>query len=289
VLFGQIPRPRSLRGDVPKDLERVTMKLLERDLPARYATAEDALHDLLACTDSSKAVREALIAVLAERFQTEAPVRQSLLRQRSSGNAMTPPQAVTPFSPTIASGDPVHAAPSLGAVMNAPTGTLERRLPGRGRGMKLVLVGVVTAISAIVAFAIVSAVRSKPAVIADAGSPASTPLPVADAPAPPPPEAAPPDAAPPADAVVAQVPPDAKKDAPPINVAQKKYGKLHVVTYGSICTVYVDGVKKGESPHTFDKLLVGRRTVRLLNTDAGIDHQTSVTIVENQTTELKYP
>src|ERR1051326_61813 len=45
VLFGQIPRPRSLRGDVPKDLERVAMKLLERDLPARYATAEEAIAD----------------------------------------------------------------------------------------------------------------------------------------------------------------------------------------------------------------------------------------------------
>ena len=38
VLFGQIPRPRAMRPDVPKDLERVAMKLLERDLPARYAT-----------------------------------------------------------------------------------------------------------------------------------------------------------------------------------------------------------------------------------------------------------
>ncbi|MGE5183784.1 MAG: serine/threonine-protein kinase, partial [Acidobacteriota bacterium] len=46
VLFGQIPRPRSLRPDVPKDLERVVMKLLERDLPARYATAELAIADL---------------------------------------------------------------------------------------------------------------------------------------------------------------------------------------------------------------------------------------------------
>ena len=26
------------------------MKLLERDLPARYATAEEAIHDLLECT-----------------------------------------------------------------------------------------------------------------------------------------------------------------------------------------------------------------------------------------------
>src|SRR4029453_4442038 len=61
VLFGQIPRPRSLRGDIPKDLERVTMKLLERELPARYATGEDALTDLLECNDAPKRGREALI------------------------------------------------------------------------------------------------------------------------------------------------------------------------------------------------------------------------------------
>src|SRR5689334_4512381 len=75
VLFGQIPRPRSLRADVPKDVERVAMKLLERDLPARYATAEDAIADLLECSDAPKAGREALVAVLAERFPGEAPVR----------------------------------------------------------------------------------------------------------------------------------------------------------------------------------------------------------------------
>src|SRR6185295_9884127 len=80
VLFGQIPRPRSLRGDVPKDLERVAMKLLERDLPMRYATAEDAVRELLECADAPRAGREVLVAALAERFPQEAPVRQSALR-----------------------------------------------------------------------------------------------------------------------------------------------------------------------------------------------------------------
>src|SRR6185503_11751837 len=68
VLFGQIPRPRSLRSDVPKDVERVAMKLLERDLPARYATAEQAIADLLACADAPRDGREALVTTLAERF-----------------------------------------------------------------------------------------------------------------------------------------------------------------------------------------------------------------------------
>src|SRR4029453_13658209 len=59
VLFGQSPRPRPPRPapqppDIPVDLEHVTMKLLERDLPARYATAEDAIEDLLNCADAPR-------------------------------------------------------------------------------------------------------------------------------------------------------------------------------------------------------------------------------------------
>lgn len=72
VLFGQIPRPRSIRGDIPKDLERVVMKLLERDLPARYRTAELAIHDLLECADAPRNGREGLINLLAERFPNDA-------------------------------------------------------------------------------------------------------------------------------------------------------------------------------------------------------------------------
>jgi serine/threonine protein kinase len=38
VLFSPIPRPRQQRADVPKDLDRICMKMLERELSARYAT-----------------------------------------------------------------------------------------------------------------------------------------------------------------------------------------------------------------------------------------------------------
>ncbi|MBC7975913.1 MAG: serine/threonine protein kinase, partial [Myxococcales bacterium] len=68
VLFGQIPRPRSVRADVPKDLERVTMRLLEREAPARYASAEEALDDLMSCHAAPRNGRELLTALLAERF-----------------------------------------------------------------------------------------------------------------------------------------------------------------------------------------------------------------------------
>jgi len=46
-----------------QDLERVVMKLLERDLSARYATAEAAVTELLDCTDAPKNGREALTRI----------------------------------------------------------------------------------------------------------------------------------------------------------------------------------------------------------------------------------
>jgi hypothetical protein len=143
VLFGQVPRPRSLRGDVPKDVERVTMKLLERELPARYATAEDAIRELLECGAAPKDGRELLKRALAERFPQQAPVRHSVVRSRAGqtppGAAAQAPHTPTPVAPgaalgqahsTIADGQVgrPHAAaamPSLGALRGAQTATLQ--------------------------------------------------------------------------------------------------------------------------------------------------------------------
>jgi serine/threonine protein kinase len=75
VLFDPIARPRSLRPEVPKDLERVAMKLLERDLSARYADANAAIEALLACADAANSGREALATILVERFQN-APAKK---------------------------------------------------------------------------------------------------------------------------------------------------------------------------------------------------------------------
>src|ERR1700733_10443345 len=159
VLFGQIPRPRSLRPEIPKDLERVVMKLLEKDLPQRYATAEDAINDLFECADAPKSGRETLTRALVERFPQEAPMRQS----RARGLAQQPP---IHERGTVADGNagrqltpaPVSALPSLGAVMSAPTGTLDLRNPRRRPNMLLLIGGVV--VTAGVAFAIVAAVTA---------------------------------------------------------------------------------------------------------------------------------
>jgi serine/threonine-protein kinase len=107
VLFGQIPRPRSQRPDIPPDLEHVTMKLLERDLPARYATAEDAIADLLECADAPKNGREQLMQVLAERFPHQAPVRPA----RSSPCRARSPTAAGRTRPPLRSRASGRSAP----------------------------------------------------------------------------------------------------------------------------------------------------------------------------------
>ena len=69
VLFGKIPRPRQFRPEVPKDLERVVMKLLEREVSARYRNAGDAADDLSRCSIRG-ATRETLAAMLRDRFSS---------------------------------------------------------------------------------------------------------------------------------------------------------------------------------------------------------------------------
>ena len=167
VLFGQIPRPRTLRPDVPKDLERVTMKLLERDLPVRYATAEDAITDLMDCADAPRGGREVLIAVLAERFPDSAPVRQSIARARSRGEPTPLPGSLPAYARPVTETASAPAAPlappqpGLGTVMSASTGTLG--VPQRSWLPQVLLVLAVTIASGVVAFVIVSAVKHKPA------------------------------------------------------------------------------------------------------------------------------
>jgi len=158
VLFGQIPRPRSVRPEIPKDLERVTMKLLERDLSARYANAEEAIADLMNCDDAPRSGREALITVLAERFPKSAPMRQSRGRPKLPPAGHAAPQAGRQTL-TDSAGGPVAAVmpsrPGLETVMSAPTATLDTR-PRAAFQLPLIVVAVAIA-SAVVAFLIVSA------------------------------------------------------------------------------------------------------------------------------------
>jgi len=173
VLFGQIPRPRTVRPEVPKDLERVVMRLLERDLPVRYATAEDAIADLMACDDAPRGGREEVIAVLAERFPDEAPVRQSIARARAADTLPSPPPFASTAATRTATADtgsiatPVDTAPGLGTVRSAPTATIGGP---RRRLAPLLLILAVALASGVVSFAIVSAVRARDAAPADRGA-----------------------------------------------------------------------------------------------------------------------
>ena len=316
VLFGQVPRPRSLRGDVPKDLERVVMKLLERDLPARYATAEEAIAELLEVDDAPKAGRELLTATLAERFPEQAPVRHSQHRARSlapGARVATPPAGVAHAGtrPDGAAGPagrppapppmPAAAIPSLGSIRNAPTATLERAGVTRahGRRVKIGLAVVIFAVGAAATFAAVSAMsgRDEPpgdgagsqvAVgTADAGIDAGPAAVAADAA---PPVPAPADAraeVPVPDAAAQRPRPDPRVDGgAPATTSPKKYGKLSVPGLPSVI-VFVDNLRKGESPMVIE-LPVGTYKITLLGQDPDVPYKktASAKIIERETTTV---
>jgi serine/threonine protein kinase len=64
-----IPPPRSRLPGLPEEIERITMRLLERDRSRRYATAGAAIEALVACAPYPRNGRELLSALLSERLQ----------------------------------------------------------------------------------------------------------------------------------------------------------------------------------------------------------------------------
>ncbi len=304
VLFGQIPRPRSIRADIPKDVERVAMTLLERDLPSRYATAEVAIADLLECAMFPKDGREILKRALTERFPEQAPVRHSAMRSRT-GTVQpqgTSPRGTVPTHErqTIADGNvgrPNAVSPqlSIGEIRGAQTATMERPHPGyamqaaavipRRRSGKVVIAivaGLLSGIAAVGIIAVTSDSSRSPAATA-AQDRLGTALAAPDAASPeaasPPIDAGPSDAPPPQpDAPAAE----AKKDATARRPGEKRMGRLKVTAY-PIVTVYVDNSKIHDTPVDM-KLPVGKHKLRLVNTDNGIDEHRTVTIDANKPT-----
>jgi serine/threonine protein kinase len=307
VLFGQIPRPRSQRPDVPADLEHVCMKLLERDLPARYATAEDAITDLMECADAPKNGREQLVQILAERFPQLAPVRNS------KRHGLLTPQSIPPIARNVADGSrpytpaatPIVPMASVGAQRAAATGTMDPQfqmstVSGRPpKSRALVLVAALIA-SAAIAFAIVMAVTHGKHGDSGGGGSAGSNVVIApsidansamgvtaiDAGM--------------ADAVVplvamidAGVPsdtaPDAKKDASfdagvhPAPATQKT--GLLIVKAFPIMTVTVDHKRYGDTPQTI-KLPVGAHKLQLTNNELGTDETQTVTISDTHPTVI---
>ncbi len=115
VLFAPIPRPRQQRAEVPRDLDLVCMKLLERTVAARYASGEEVIADLLACESAPKGGREELVALLAERFSQEMPRRQTRRAQSraaSAGPGIPTPIPNAPMAPGMLTVRGHAAAPS---------------------------------------------------------------------------------------------------------------------------------------------------------------------------------
>lgn len=325
VMFGQIPRPRTVRPEIPKDLERVAMRLLERDLDKRYATAEQAIDDLMQCESAAPDGREQLKRVMAERFPREAPVRHSVLRGRSAADAPKPAPRSLPSHelPTIHAGMNSARAPYPSAAPTpahadafGPTASLETRtaapVPPRisqpGARFPFAIVGGVIVV-AIAAVAIVGATRSghgeRPAsseqpsvrgsgsthgaVIASA-SPHDVPVVI-------------PAVAPTVDVAVTTAPSDANvavlADAPTRPIMAIDAGAKQTtpsvpttqrrgrleVTAFPALTVYIDGTKRHDTPFETE-LTVGRHVVRLINRDIGHDETVVVTVQDNKLTKI---
>jgi serine/threonine protein kinase len=85
ITSGNVPPPSQARSEVPEDLEHVAMKLLEVELPQRYACADDALQELLRCACMAPDGAEELRAALRARFHQPARGSDgiSALRERS--------------------------------------------------------------------------------------------------------------------------------------------------------------------------------------------------------------
>jgi serine/threonine protein kinase len=271
VLFGQIPRPRSLRSELPKDLERVVMKLLERDLPARYPTAEAALDELLECADAPKAGREALIGLLAERFPNETRIRTSSVRGR--GASVAPPIK----GPTRAS------IPDLDAARAAPTATGYRRPSGprkrRGRLLAIAIAGLAAGatLSVVVALALRDSPRPPPNDIVGSAAPRVPADATSGTPEPPPVAS---------DAAIAIEDPP-KSDPPELTNPGAKVGYLELRAF-PVLSVAVDGKRVGDTPMRI-KLSVGKHSLRLRNPETAYDERTVIEIRENQTTKLIRP
>ncbi|MCW5802542.1 MAG: serine/threonine protein kinase [Deltaproteobacteria bacterium] len=263
MLFKTIPLPSSLRP-IPRDVERVTMRLLERDASARYPSAEAAIEELARCADAPRNGRRELSRLLTERFPDEA-------RGRAEGerSAVRPPRVAT--SPTV----------------TRPT-TADVGARGARRARRWRRIGV--AVCAILAFGAAGAgigtcvrrAHHDRRDLAPDGRVIATPSPVDAAPAADatPIATAPPDAATPVDAAVA-VALDAAIAAVPVDAGEAKprivaKGDL-VISVVPYAEVWIDGVSAGTTPIR-KKVPVGPHRVLLVNNDLGIQKYVNVTV-----------
>jgi serine/threonine-protein kinase len=146
VLFDPVPSPRSRRPDLPRDVERITLWLLEKDREHRYRDAGTALAALAACAAYPKNGRELLSALLRERL----PERS---RQRSAGGARRLPAARAAWEETATLSSVVPVLDRTDPFRIAPRRSRARRM------VPLAVLGVATALTA--SFAVGSSPHTK--------------------------------------------------------------------------------------------------------------------------------
>lgn len=105
VMFEPIVRPSVVRRGVPLDLERIALRLLERDRRQRYADADAAIAELMASEHNPRNGREALASLLAQRFPGRAPLRiRDVVRTGPDQATITPSvRATQPDRPALLS------------------------------------------------------------------------------------------------------------------------------------------------------------------------------------------
>jgi hypothetical protein len=227
VMFGPIPRPSSIRPGISPDLEAVAMRLLERDLSARYANAGLAIDDLASCADAPRGGGRELARLLAARFPEALAARSARPHVEDGISPASPSPGPGPQDQVTVT-DERHArgrGRRPGALearwqSSAPPGNADNRPAGRStpgaRWPRIAAAGLVVAAAAAGTIALAVATRDGGPSGGPAGGSSLAPdglgsaIKPASPPVDPPRSAVPPPArTPPADAGIATAAPDA--------------------------------------------------------------------------------
>jgi len=298
LLTQPIAWPRTVRPDVPADLEAVVMQMLERDRDARFANAQAAHEAILSTSVIDPRAQIALRELLRQRFP-EAPRR----RGESQPGFVATPSGPVPFA------DVTGTAPSgeQRALMGASTRTSPRPRGGSRAPLWIALALVASAGIIATAIMLTRGGGSTPAAVVsiDAAPPVAMTVPSIDA-APPPVviDAAPaividapidhrhrhPDARVPMSTAPAMIdaapaappPPPPPPDAAP---AKKETGTLSVKVK-PWAHVSVDGTYVGDTP-VARGYPAGDHQLRLVNDDLNKDETLTITIDPGRLTDIR--
>lgn len=175
LLFDPVPSPREAHPNVPGDVERVTMRLLEKDREHRYRNADAAIADLSECAAYPRNGRELLSALLVERLPDRA-------RQRSAGSATRLERPAPELGPAGTDPERTRTAPPTApppAEPVDPYAVAAGRIPRSRRIVPLALLGITAALVTGLVVGVAAhmkAGRDSSAPSSSASSPAAPPL-----------------------------------------------------------------------------------------------------------------